>query len=175
MVKTILNYIGKTGPAGYYGPGGVLVGAVHEWLEMLGDIWCNGWSVNWDTGQVVAQEHCDPVENSDYAVTVPSHLGIATNVYVSNFVLPQWFNNGGPGPYDHLGHLSKPFQLERGGYCVVADISNESQVTQRTIKGVRQPFGVQVLGDVPTTHGYRTMRRFGLTSAEEAALRELAA
>lgn len=170
MVKTFEKYTGKHGADLYYGPGGVLTGATHEWLEMLGDLWCNGWSVNWDTGQAVANENSDPVESSDYPVTATDRLGHRQPAHVTNFVLPAWFNNGSKGPFDFLHHLSYPFEIDHGGYCVVADLSNESQIAAD--KGHGQL--VRIAGKVPTTGGYRSMRRFGLTYMEEIALQELA-
>lgn len=57
----------------------------------------------------VAYESADAVEADE--------LGHAVNGQViSNFVLPNYFVRGTPGPYD-FGHvLSQPFQLAEGGY-----------------------------------------------------------
>jgi hypothetical protein len=57
----------------------------------------------------VAYESADAVEADNLAHDVN---GIA----ISNFVLPNYFVNGAPGPYD-FGHvLSNPFDLAEGGY-----------------------------------------------------------
>lgn len=60
-------------------------------------------------GSAMAFELCDPVQASGYAIA---------GVWVSNFVTPSYFDPHGPGPWDHLGHLKGPFQLEAGGYGI---------------------------------------------------------
>ena len=60
-----------------------------------------------------SREVCDPVQENTYAIEAGG-----MHVAVSNFVLPAYFNPAAPGPYDHLGVLSKPFTLAKGGYAV---------------------------------------------------------
>jgi hypothetical protein len=58
----------------------------------------------------MAFELCDPVQSSGYEIN---------GVFVSNFVLPSYFDPSGPGPWDYLRHLRGPFSLEAGGYAIV--------------------------------------------------------
>lgn len=82
----------------------------HEVLELLGDPTCDAWALAPD-GFEYALELCDAVQDSTYEID-----GVA----VSNFVLPDFFNQGG-APYDYRGELSKPFQTGRGGYQIRRD------------------------------------------------------
>lgn len=83
----------------------------HETIEMLGDPNTNTIVQNCltQTGQAceMFQELCDPVENDSYQIA---------GINVSNFATKNWFVAGSTGPYDQLGKLTKPFQLDSGGY-----------------------------------------------------------
>lgn len=83
----------------------------HEVLELAVDPSCNLWA---DTGRghLVAVEVGDPVQSDHYDVA---------GVTVSNFVLPAWFDatpDTAGARVDHLGTLSAPFTLSRGGYWI---------------------------------------------------------
>lgn len=90
----------------------------HELLELLGDPDCAQWVAGpaIDAGAHYALEVCDPVEAHGYDVTLEDG---ATQVTVSNFVLPAWFRADGQGPYDYLEVLAGPFSLAEGGYMQV--------------------------------------------------------
>jgi hypothetical protein len=92
----------------------------HEVLETIVDPHVNLWATG-PAGWVISQEVCDPVENSSYTIN---------GVSVSNFVTPAWFDaHASPRtPMDHLGKVSKPFQVDRGGYFVHFKGGNPSQV-----------------------------------------------
>lgn len=104
--------------------GALSVSAVlsHEVLETYVDPRAQLWAAS-ENGYQYAYEICDAVENSAYDVTVSG-----TKVGVSNFVLPGWFDNEERGEkLDFLGHLTQPFQIERGGYVVLMREGNMSQ------------------------------------------------
>ncbi len=88
--------------------------ASHELLEMLGDprtvlgaiVDPNG---DGKSGRFVLAEACDAVEQSTYTVG---------STVVSDFVLPAWWDVTATGPFDHLGLVTAPLQLEPGGSYV---------------------------------------------------------
>lgn len=89
----------------------------HEAGEMavnpLLDLWYSG-----PMGYDYAAELNDPVQGSEYKKQVKV-MGKTYNVDVPNFVLPGYFGLGRDnGRYDHLGRLSRPFKIERGGYQI---------------------------------------------------------
>ena len=87
----------------------------HEALEMLADQQIDTGQVTIldDAGDVIVllQEVCDPVEQSSYYEAPNGNL-------VSNFITPQWFVPGTPGPWDVLGELAGPWTLQSGGYAI---------------------------------------------------------
>lgn len=90
----------------------VSVTACHELFEMAIDPLANLWAENSD-GKEYAYEMSDPVEEDTFLVN-----GIA----MSNFVHPSWFEpfKHPPGTrFDHLGKLTKPFSMTKGGYMIV--------------------------------------------------------
>jgi len=105
----------------------------HEVCEMIGDRFANAWadgptitvsSVPYST---YALELCDPVEGNSYAIPTPAGL-----VSVSNFIFPSWFNPEATVPqnlpFDYLGLLTAPFTMTPGGYMIVRQASNVTQV-----------------------------------------------
>jgi hypothetical protein len=108
--------------------GAVLTGATytvaatlsHEVLETIADPHVNLW-VTGPNGTLISQEVCDPVENGSYEIN---------GVSVSDFVTPNWFDaQAAPGaPMDYLGRVSKPFQMDSGGYYVQVKQGKASQV-----------------------------------------------
>jgi hypothetical protein len=82
----------------------------HEVLETIADPHVNLWATG-PEGYVVSQEVCDPVENGSYDID---------GVSVSNFVTPAWFDAQASAgtKLDHLGQVSKPFEIASGGYYV---------------------------------------------------------
>ena len=83
----------------------------HEVLEMAGDCLMSQ-AIQWADhphGQFLAQELCDPVEDDSLAYT-------RQGVRVSNFVTPDYFIPGSPGPWDFCKVLKGPFSIAPGGY-----------------------------------------------------------
>lgn len=82
----------------------------HEVCEMVVNPTISGWS---DTGKgwLVATEVCDPVQCDYYEID---------GVSVSNFVTPDFFSpiQTVGDKYDHMGTLTKPFQIAAGGYVL---------------------------------------------------------
>jgi len=68
-------------------------------------------------GRAWAREACDAVQSSTYQ----DRHGVS----LSNYVHPNYFIPGAPGPYDALGVLHAPLSVARGGYVILADYSNE--------------------------------------------------
>ena len=83
----------------------------HEACEIGGDPYANWWS-DFPSGDLVALEACDPVEDESYKSS--------TGVALSNFVGPRWFRDGA-GPFDWLKSRSKPFEVSPGGYIILRD------------------------------------------------------
>lgn len=92
----------------------------HEVLETIADPHVNLWATGPD-GWVISQEVCDPVENASYDID-----GVA----VSDFVTPMWFDiQSPPGTkMDYLDRVTKPFQMDQGGYYVRFKGGKPSQV-----------------------------------------------
>lgn len=89
----------------------VSVTASHELFEMVIDPLANLWAEAAD-GTEYAYEMSDPVEEDTFLVD-----GIA----MSNFVHPAWFEpfkHPAGTKFDHLGLLSKPFSMTKGGYVI---------------------------------------------------------
>jgi hypothetical protein len=90
----------------------VSVTACHELFEMAIDPIANLWAQAAD-GTEYAYEMSDPVEEDTFDVD-----GIA----MSNFVHPAWFEPFKHPPhtkFDHLGKLTQPFSMTKGGYVIV--------------------------------------------------------
>jgi hypothetical protein len=99
----------------------VSVTACHELFEMAIDPIANLWAEAAD-GTEYAYEMSDPVEED----TLP-----VNGIQMSNFVHPSWFEpfKHPPGTkYDHLGRLTKPFSMTKGGYMI---IKKNGKVTQK--------------------------------------------
>jgi hypothetical protein len=91
----------------------VSVTACHELAEMLIDPGAQLWAQRPD-GSFVAYEMSDPVEEQTFDID-----GIA----MSNFVYPSYFEpwkHPRGTKFDHLGKLTAPFQIAKGGYLIVA-------------------------------------------------------
>jgi hypothetical protein len=99
----------------------VSVTASHELFEMVIDPIANLWAEAAD-GTEYAYEMSDPVEEDTFVVD---------GVPMSNFVHPSWFEpfKHPPGTrFDHLGLLTKPFSMTKGGYMIV---KTNGKVTQK--------------------------------------------
>jgi hypothetical protein len=93
----------------------------------------------------VADEPCDPVQESAIAI----HLPDGTRCDVSNWVLPAWYRPGAAGPYDALGLLKAPLTLLPGGYVIAAEMGGEDQSL----------FGISVHMDEPMAPWREQMKR----------------
>lgn len=91
----------------------------HEVLEMFVDPNCNLWA-NDGKGSGYSFEVCDPVEAPSYTIS---------NVSVSNFVTPAWFDPLAPksAQFDKLGRLTTAFSILKGGYVVYESEGKERQ------------------------------------------------
>jgi hypothetical protein len=90
----------------------VSVTASHELFEMVIDPIANLWAEKTSHTQY-GYEMCDPVEEDTFMVD-----GLA----MSNFVHPSWFEpfkHPRGTMFDHLGRLTKPFSLTKGGYVII--------------------------------------------------------
>jgi hypothetical protein len=111
----------------------------HEVCEMVGDRYAGGFSQGPQVtaGNLYCQELCDPVENDSYAVNVGG-----TQIAVSNFVFPSWFNPEATAinmPFDYLKKLAAPFTMDAGGYMIVASLTKEGEVTAKHVFGENMP------------------------------------
>jgi hypothetical protein len=99
----------------------------HELLEMLGDPQINR-TAQFNPTSFYAYEACDAVE----AYKLGYKIG---DVLVSDFVTLDWFGAfQGPGvTYDFMKHLTKPWQLAKGGYIGVW--TPHGGWTQKTAEG----------------------------------------
>jgi len=102
----------------------------HEICEMFGDRFANFWAdgPTLTQGSQYALELGDPVEGDSYDIALSDGV---TLVSVSNFILPSWFNpqaTSKDAPFDHLGKLTAPFTMTKGGYMIVATAGTVSQV-----------------------------------------------
>lgn len=91
--------------------------AAHEVAEALVDPHLNlsafdGRSKFW------ALEVGDPVQDQSYEIN---------GVEVSNFVKPNWANPAAKWEFDHLGTLTRPFQISKGGYSQFVDLREPSK------------------------------------------------
>jgi hypothetical protein len=94
----------------------------HEVIECIGD-----WNANTTVQGVDEQgkpclyfrEACDAVESDFYQIN---------GVSLSNFVSPSWFSETGSIPFDFLGKITKPFQIDHGGYIELSYDNGRSWV-----------------------------------------------
>lgn len=98
------------------GNNSVLVALTHEIGETRGDYPANGWYLMPD-GRFTAEETADAVEDTYFAVLLEN----GDTASVTNFLLPNWGDEGSQGPYDYLKVLTAPFTKTSGGYWIVMD------------------------------------------------------
>jgi hypothetical protein len=101
------------------GPVDTCVTLSHECLEMLVDPTCTGWR-SLGGGRDIALEACDPVQADSYAqrATVGE---LARDMWLSNYVLPRYFDPAGVGGFDRMGKLDAPLSMSPGGYQIVRE------------------------------------------------------
>lgn len=87
----------------------------HEVIETVGDRFTNSYCDNGATSWCA--ELCDPVEQIGYGM-----MANGTNVSVSDFVFPNFFNPQANlsknGPFNYLKSLQAPFTMLAGGYSI---------------------------------------------------------
>lgn len=98
------------------------VTATHELLEMLADPDINltvFLQPDASTGTLYAYEVCDACEADDFGYKIEGTL-------VSDFVYPAWFESfrrKGSTQFDRQKQIQEPFQLLKGGYIGVYDVT----------------------------------------------------
>lgn len=108
----------------------VSVTACHELFEMVIDPIANLWAEAKD-GTEYAYEMCDPVEEDTFLVD---------GITMSNFVHPSWFEpfaHPKGTKFDHLGRLTKPFSMTKGGYVIIKKNGKVNEVFGSTAKRAR--------------------------------------
>src|SRR6266576_724934 len=108
----------------------VSVTACHELFEMVIDPIANLWAEAAD-GTEFAYEMCDPVEEDTFLVD---------GIEMSNFVHPSWFEPFDHPPhikFDHLGLLKKPFSMTEGGYVIIKNKGEVSELHGSAAKKLR--------------------------------------
>lgn len=117
MCQPILSNGGAVLAYNASNPGQYTVSATlsHEIIETCGDRFTNTYCDDGNTSW--CQELCDPVEQISYGVMVGS-----TNVAVSDFVFPSFFNPEATSkqnfPFNYLKSLQAPFTILSGGYAI---------------------------------------------------------
>jgi hypothetical protein len=109
------------------------VTASHEALEMLADPYVNLVAFNQHTnttGLMVAYEVCDAVEDDDSGYNIGG-------IRVSNFVLPEWFEEGFIGKVDFLSQLTRGLELGDRGYKSTFSSTPETTGWTRTFGHAR--------------------------------------
>jgi hypothetical protein len=105
-------------------PNAITVSTVlsHEVLEAFCDPYVNLWSDGpaIAEGSEYAYEICDPVEANVYQIMATPNSP-ASNVSVSNFVYPEYFDTATPRgtKLDQMGVLTTPFSISKYGYMIV--------------------------------------------------------
>jgi hypothetical protein len=106
------------------GSNSVSVTVSHEGLEIFGDPQVGSWDQMPD-GRLTAHELCDAVEGDSY----PIEVAPGQSVSVSNFLLPGWFDaNPEEQAFDFMRVISRPFAMSPGGYLIVMQGGEVSQV-----------------------------------------------
>jgi hypothetical protein len=113
--KVLVDVILANGGTLTDGPVSVSAIASHEILELRADPSANI-NVAMPDGRMVAYESADPVEDGGYPVILHDR----SLVWVSNYVLPDWFNVGSKTRrFDKMGLLKAPFTMTDGGYMII--------------------------------------------------------
>lgn len=119
------------------------VTADHEVKETIADPMLTRTAVVGGTEYAV--EVCDPPEDDEFAYVVDGH-------FVSDFVLPAYYEPGSAGPYSFRGSITAPLGLAEGGYIGERPVGGAwTQVFADAVPGRRA---------VNKAMSSRTMRRF---------------
>jgi len=108
----------------HHGAHSISAALSHEVIEAFIDPDLNIWAEG-RPGEMWAYEACDPVQEDAYRIRANGRY-----VYVSNFVLPTWFDLQNPKGthYDYLRRVKKPFEMTRGGYAIFWNGSGAEQI-----------------------------------------------
>jgi len=96
----------------------------HEIGEQTVNPFLDKWAPMPGSGLEVAMEVADPVQETGYE----QHAKIGfleRQVYLSNYVLPSYFDRNGKPPYDRMGLVTHPFEILPNGYVVVRDADGD--------------------------------------------------
>ena len=111
----------------------------HEVLETNGDRGANGWKTRTDGLTNDAEEACDFVQNTGYAMS--------SGVWVSNFLLPVVWIPGAPGPYDHMGKMRSQYDVSYG-YGITCQIGNVQQIGASARAAAQPASRILMMGEV---------------------------
>lgn len=98
----------------------------HEAGEFRVDPWANDCAPGVINGKVVfrSKEIADPCEDDSFAYSI-------NGIPMSDFVTPKYFEDESQsGPYDFMGHISKPGQLLTNGYQSYFDVQKNQWIDQ---------------------------------------------
>jgi hypothetical protein len=156
FAKPVLDHGGRVLTGGSIG---ISVASVvsHELLEALVDQYANQWMAMPDGKTFVAKELCDPVQGFSYKVD---------NVELSDWITPNWFIVGSPGPWDRMGICTRSFQVAKGGYEILADVSGYNN---RSVANDSSPDWRRSSRDHPAA---RTFKRVALPAGEIPGTRQ---
>jgi len=100
----------------------------HELMECLGDAFCDLWSNRGD-GTEEPREVVDRVQGGRYIKTLHRSDGSTIQIAVSNFLLPEAFNDDAPAgtKFDWVGQLKHPRDIAPGGYTIINDTTTSAK------------------------------------------------
>lgn len=113
-----LNPILKNGGSLLEGANSLSCTLSHEAIEAFVDPYVNDYSFM-DEWTIEPKEACDRVQGDTYTIG---------GVSVSNFLGPRAFRDG-PGPYDWLRLMTKPWEIRPLGYCLRRDVRTGQDTT----------------------------------------------
>ena len=114
------------------GNGSLSQGLSHEIGETIVDAGANGWETSADGATQAAREACDMVQNTFYEAS--------NGVSLSNWLYPNAWVPGAPGPWDYLGvmkaadDVSNGYVIEATSPTDVHDVAGGARVLSRTLR-----------------------------------------
>jgi hypothetical protein len=127
----------------------------HELWETLIDLYANEW-ISMPDGRFLAKEVADPVQGSEFFVTLADKAQVA----VSDAVFPRYFDaqatNVAPQEMSLSGVVKAPFQLLPGGYQIIFDPSqlNSKDGPISNVFGAKMP--AHIIETKKVSHRNRT-------------------
>jgi hypothetical protein len=128
----------------------------HEIFEMIGDptlraLGPNGEKIAFKgsdgVSDPICREVCDPV--CDVEIVVPLS-GSTTQIYMSNYVYPNWFEPNSSSPYDALGVLTAPLTLYDSN-CYVTETNGQTESSRLLSKEESKEEVKEEIKEDPTT------------------------